>query len=116
MKGILLETEAYYLQDNAREMPKATEPLYFVIDEKNRSVTLTDKGVDELTGTSDDPRFFVLPDIASQLSETEHIADLTERQARKDELLANYAVKAERVHTVTQLLKAYTLFDKDVGM
>jgi preprotein translocase subunit SecA len=114
MKGILLETEAYYLQDNAREMPKATEPLYFVIDEKNRSVTLTDKGVDELTGTSDDPQFFVLPDIASQLSETEHIADLTERQARKDELLANYAVKAERVHTVTQLLKAYTLFDKDV--
>ena len=67
MKKILLDTEAYYLQDNAREMPKATEPLYFVIDEKNRSVDLTDKGIDELTGKSNDPQFFVLPDIASQL-------------------------------------------------
>ena len=114
MKGLLLETEAYYLQDNAREMSKATDPLYFVIEEKNRTVTLTDKGVDELTGASDDPQFFVLPNIAAQLSETEHIADKAERQAKKDELLANYAVKAERVHTVTQLLKAYTLFDKDV--
>ncbi len=114
MKNLLLETEAYYLQDNAREMPKATEPLFFVIDEKNRSVSLTDKGVDELTGTQEDPQFFVLPDVAAQLSETEHIADQAERQARKDEILADYAVKAERVHTVTQLLKAYSLFDKDV--
>ena len=114
MKNLLLETEAYYLQDNAREMPKATKELYFVIDEKNRSVTLTDKGVDELTGQSDDPQFFVLPDIAAQLSETEHIADATERQATKDQLMQNYAIKAERVHTVTQLLKAYTLFEKDV--
>ena len=114
MKNILLETEAYYLQDNSREMPKATEPLYFVIDEKNRSVELTDKGIDELTGTSSDPQFFVLPDIASQLSETETITDAAERQQRKDDLMQNYAVKAERVHTVTQLLKAYTLFEKDV--
>ena len=114
MKNILLETEAYYLQDNEREMPKATEPLYFVIDEKNRSVDLTDKGIDELTGKSEDPKFFVLPDIAAQLSETEHIADLEERQQKKDELMQQYAVKAERVHTVAQLLKAYTLFEKDV--
>ena len=114
MKNILLETEAHYLQDNAREMPIVTDPLYFVIDEKNRSVELTDKGIDELTGHSQDPQFFVLPDIASQLSELEHIKDLTERQERKDELMANYAVKAERVHTVTQLLKAYTLFERDV--
>ncbi|MDE6303804.1 MAG: preprotein translocase subunit SecA, partial [Paramuribaculum sp.] len=114
MKNILLETEAYYLQDNGREMPKATDPLYFVIDEKNRTVTLTDKGVDELTGSSDDPQFFVLPDIAAQLSETETIEDNAQRQTVKDELLQNYAVKAERVHTVTQLLKAYTLFEKDV--
>ena len=114
MKNILLQTEAYYLQDNAREMPKATDPLYFVIDEKNRSVELTDKGIDELTGNSADPQFFVLPDIASQLSEAEHITDLMERSRVKDELMQNYAVKAERVHTVTQLLKAYTLFDKDV--
>ena len=114
MKNILLETEAYYLQDNAREMPKATEPLYFVIDEKNRSVELTDKGIDALTGTQTDPQFFVLPDIASQLSEAETITDTAERARRKDELMQNYAIKAERVHTVTQLLKAYTLFEKDV--
>ncbi|HBI59063.1 MAG: preprotein translocase subunit SecA [Duncaniella sp.] len=114
MKNTLLETEGYYLQDNSREMPVVTDPLYFVIDEKNRSVELTDKGIDELTGKSDDPNFFVLPDIASQLSEAETIADVAERQNRKDELMQDYAVKAERVHTVTQLLKAYTLFEKDV--
>ncbi len=114
MKNILLETEAYYMQDNNREMSKVTDPLYFVIDEKNRSVELTDKGIDELTGSAEDPQFFVLPDIASQLSELEHIENLEERQQRKDELMQNYAVKAERVHTVTQLLKAYTLFEKDV--
>jgi preprotein translocase subunit SecA len=114
MKNILLETEAHYLQDNAREMPIVTDPLYFVIDEKNRSVELTDKGLDELTGKIEDPQFFVLPDIAAQLSELEHIPDATERQERKDELMQNYAIKAERVHTVSQLLKAYTLFEKDV--
>ncbi len=114
MKNLMLETEAYYLQDNQREMPKVTDPLYFVIDEKNRSVELTDKGIDELTGKSDDPQFFVLPDIAAQLSETENIQDPIARQQRKDELMQEYAIKAERVHTVTQLLKAYTLFEKDV--
>ncbi len=114
MKNALLKTEAYYLQDNQREMPKATEPLYFVIDEKNRSVDLTDKGIDELTGKTEDPQFFVLPDIAAQLSEIEHIEDLQLRQERKDEAMQNYAVKSERVHTVNQLLKAYTLFDKDI--
>ncbi len=114
MKNILLETEAHYLQDNAREMPFITDPLYFVIDEKNRSVELTDKGIDELTGHAQDPQFFVLPDIAAQLSELENIADPEERQIKKDELMANYAVKTERVHTVTQLLKAYTLFARDI--
>ena len=114
MKNILLKTEAYYLQDNSREMPKATEPLYFVIDEKNRSVELTDKGIDELTGKTSDPKFFVLPDIASELSEMEKIADTAERQQKKDDAMQNYALKAERVHTVNQLLKAYTLFEKDV--
>ncbi len=116
IKPLLLETEAFYMQDNNREMPKAVEPLYFVIDEKNRSVELTDKGIDELTGRSEDPQFFVLPDIASQLSEVEGNQSIStaERQQLKDELMQNYAVKAERVHTVTQLLKAYTLFEKDV--
>ena len=105
MKNILLQTEAHYLQDNSREMPVVTDPLYFVIDEKNRSVELTDKGIDELTGHAQDPHFFVLPDITTQLSELEHIPDPAERQEKKDELMANYAVKSERVHTVTQLLK-----------
>ncbi len=114
MKKLLLDTEAYYMQDNNREMPFITDPLYFVIDEKNRSVELTDKGIDELTGKSSDPQFFVLPDIAAQLSELESITDLAEKQQRKDDLMQNYAIKAERVHTVTQLLKAYTLFEKDV--
>ncbi|WP_289755630.1 preprotein translocase subunit SecA [Muribaculum intestinale] len=116
MKPLLLETEGYYLQDNSREMPKAVEPLYFVIDEKNRSVDLTDKGIDELTGRSQDPQFFVLPDIAAQLSEVEGDQSLEPalRQEKKDALMDNYAVKAERVHTVNQLLKAYTLFEKDV--
>lgn len=114
MKNILLETEAHYLQDNAREMPIVTDPLYFVIDEKNRSVELTDKGIDELTRGISDPQFFVLPDITSQLSDLEHIANPEERAERKDALMQDYAVKAERVHTVTQLLKAYTLFEKDV--
>ena len=114
MKKLLLDTEAYYMQDNNREMPFITDPLYFVIDEKSRSVELTDKGIDELTGKSSDPQFIVLPDIAAQLSELEHITDVAEKQQRKDDLMQNYAIKAERVHTVTQLLKAYTLFEKDV--
>ncbi|MGN1172935.1 MAG: preprotein translocase subunit SecA, partial [Muribaculaceae bacterium] len=114
MKNLLLETEAYYLQDNSREMPFITDPLFFIIDEKNRSVELTDKGIDVLTGASQDPKFFVLPDIAAELSEIETITDAAERQQRKDDAMQNYAIKAERVHTVTQLLKAYTLFEKDV--
>jgi len=113
MKALLLKTEGYFLQDNSREMPKAVEPLYYKVDEKNRQVDLTDKGIDELTGKSDDPTFFVLPDIAAQLSELESMPDGDEKAQRKDELMQNYAVKAERVHTVSQLLKAYTLFNKD---
>lgn len=74
---------------------------------------MTDKGIDLLTGKTDDPTFFVLPDITSQLSELEHIQNEEEKQAKKDELLANYSVKSERVHTINQLLKAYTLFEKD---
>ena len=115
IKQIMLKVEAKYMQDNNREMPKAVEPLYFVIDEKNHSIELTDKGIAVLTDTTQDPDFFILPDIASQLSEVD-TEDITseEKQEKKDALLQNYAVKAERVHTVNQLLKAYTLFDKDV--
>ena len=115
IKPLMLETEAFYMQDNSRQMHIVTDPLYFVIDEKNRSIELTDKGIDVLTGSSDDPQFFVLPDIAAQLSalENEQLSDV-ERQEKKDGLMQNYAVKAERVHTINQLLKAYTLFDKDI--
>ena len=115
IKQILLKTEAKYMQDNNREMPVAVEPLYFVIDEKNHSIELTDKGIAVLTDSTQDPGFFVLPDIAGQLS-TVDTEDLTaeQKQEKKDAMLADYAVKAERVHTVNQLLKAYTLFDKDV--
>ncbi len=115
IKPLMLETEAHYMQDNSREMFKVTDPLYFVIDEKNNSVELTDKGIDILTGNSDDPHFFVLPDIASQLSELENLKlSPQEIQDKKDELMQNYAIKAERVHTVNQLLKAYTLFALNV--
>ena len=115
IKQLMLKVEAKYMQDNNREMPKAVEPLFFVIDEKNHSIELTDKGIEVLTGYNQDPEFFILPDIASQLSAVEN-EDLTaeQKQEKKDSLLQNYAVKAERVHTVNQLLKAYTLFDKDV--
>lgn len=96
-------------------MPEAVEPLYFVIDEKLKSVDLTDKGVDLITGNSQDPTLFVLPDIAAQLSELENQKGLSdeEKLAKKDELLTNYAIKSERVHTINQLLKAYTMFEKD---
>ena len=116
IKQLMLKTEAKYMQDNNREMPKAVEPLFFVIDEKNHSIELTDKGIEVLTGTTQDPEFFVLPDIAAQLSQIDTENDKTpeQKQELKDSLLQNYAVKAERVHTVNQLLKAYTLFDKDV--
>ena len=114
IKAAMLKTEAFYMQEQMRNMHVVTDPLYFVIDEKQHSIELTDKGIDMLTGKSDDPHFFILPDIASQLSELEHSADTDEEKAaKKDELLQNYAIKSERVHTVNQLLKAYTLFEKD---
>ena len=115
IKPLLLKTEAKYMADNNREMPVAVEPLYFVIDEKNHAIELTDKGIEVLTGTTSDPEFFILPDIAAQLSAVEN-EDISadEKREKKDNLLQNYSIKAERVHTVNQLLKAYTLFDKDV--
>ncbi len=114
VKAQMLKTEEYFMSENMRHMHEATDELYFVIDEKNNSVELTDKGIDLLTGRSDDPTFFVLPDITSELSQLEHYSGTEEeKQAKKDELLSNYSVKSERVHTINQLLKAYTLFEKD---
>jgi preprotein translocase subunit SecA len=114
VKADMLKTEAFYMQDNNREMHVVTDPLYFVIDEKNNSVELTDKGLDLITGDSDDPKFFVLPNIAEQLSDLEHQnLNPEEKQSLKDDIIQNYSVKQERVHTIHQLLKAYTLFEKD---
>ena len=115
IKAGMLKTEEIYMEQNNKRMPEATDPLYFVIEEKQKSVDLTDKGIDLITGNASDPTLFVLPDITSQLSELENEKQLTEeeRLAKKDELLQNYAVKSERVHTINQLLKAYTMFEKD---
>ncbi len=114
VKSQMLKTEGIYMAENMRNMHIVTEELYFVIDEKNNTIELTDKGIDLLTGKTDDPHFFVLPDIASELSQLDNFQGSDEdKQAKKDEMLANYSIKSERVHTINQLLKAYTLFEKD---
>ena len=115
VKTGMLKTEEYYMEQNNKRMPEAVEPLYFVIDEKNNSVDLTDKGIELITGNAQDKEFFVLPDIATQLSQLES-SSLTgeEKLEKKDQMLADYAVKSERIHTINQLLKAYTMFDRDV--
>ena len=115
VKPLMLEIEAHYMQDNSREMHIITDPLYFIIDEKNNSVELTDKGNDILAQNTNDPQFFVLPDITAQMSEIAGM-DLPaeEINAKKEEALQEFTIKSERVHTVIQLLKAYTLFEIDV--
>ena len=115
IKAGMLKTEEIYMEQNNKRMHEVTDPLYFVIDEKLNSVDLTDKGVDLISGNSADPTFFVLPDITAQLSELENEKELTdeERLAKKDALMTNFAIKSERVHTINQLLKAYTMFEKD---
>ena len=112
----MLKTEEFYIEQNNRRMPEAIEPLYFVIDEKMNSVDLTDKGIELISGNTSDPHFFVLPDIATQMSELENDTTLTleEKAEKKEQMLTDYAVKSERVHTINQLLKAYTMFDRDV--
>ena len=114
IKAILLKTEEFYMQDNNRQMHVATDPLFYVIDEKQNSIELTDKGIDYITGDTEDPQFFVLPDIGSQLAELSNKGlSSDELGSLKDEIMQNYAIKSERVHTVNQLLKAYCLFDRD---
>ncbi|MCQ2384824.1 MAG: preprotein translocase subunit SecA [Paludibacteraceae bacterium] len=114
MKAEMTKTEEFYMQENNKNMHIATDPLYFVIDEKHNSIELTDKGIEALTKSSEDPDFFVLPDVGAEIAELEHL-DLSEeeRMAKKDEIYQNYAIKTERIHTITQLLKAYTLFFRD---
>ena len=115
IKAGMLKTEEYYMQNNNREMPKAVEPLYFVVDEKLNSADLTDKGGAWLAQQTGDANLFVLPDITSQLSDLETHKELKEEDYlnKKDELLNHYGIQSERVHTLQQLLKAYTMFNKD---
>ncbi|TWV10487.1 preprotein translocase subunit SecA [Bacteroidaceae bacterium HV4-6-C5C] len=115
IKAGMLKTEEIYMEQNNKRMHEATDPLYFVIDEKLNSVDLTDKGTDLITGNAEDPTLFILPDITAQLSELESEKNLSEeeRLEKKDALLTEYAIKSERVHTINQLLKAYTMFEKD---
>jgi len=115
IRSVLQKTENYYLQENSKYMPEADAPLFFTIDEKNNSVDLTEKGVDFITGEGEDPHLFVLPDIGMGISEIEKNKSLSEeeRLIKKDELLKDYSIKSQRIHIITQLLKAYTLFEKD---
>ena len=115
MKQLLNSVNNFYMQNNNREMHVVTDPLYFVIDEQERSVEMTDKGNEYIASLVNDPKFFVIPDVGAAVSEIEKSGKSDEeKQTEKDQLMADYAIKAERVHTVTQLLKAYTLFEKDV--
>lgn len=113
-RALLQKTEATYLADQGREMQKADEELYFVIDEKNNTVELTEKGYDLITSQGEDPKFFILPDVGGEIAEIQKMDISDEEKARKkDEMLRDYSIKSERVHTINQLVKAYTLFEKD---
>ena len=114
-KTLMHKTENFYMQNNSKEMYKVTDELFFIIDEKQNSIELTEKGIDLVTTSSEDSEFYILPDVGSEIAEIEK-SDIDEAKKirLKDELLQNYAVKSERVHTMNQLFKAYTLFEKDV--
>jgi preprotein translocase subunit SecA len=113
-KSLMQKTENIYMQENNKNMHVVTDDLYFVIEEKNNSIELTDKGIDLLSSSTEDQNFFVLPDIGSEVADIEKSGlSPQDKLTRKDELLRDYAIKSERVHTVNQLLKAYTLFEKD---
>jgi preprotein translocase subunit SecA len=114
-KALLLKTENFYMQENNKNMHIITDDLYYIIDEKQNSIELTDIGIDLITDDSDDSSFFILPDIGSEVNEIEK-SDMSdeEKLKTKDEMIQSYSVKSERVHTINQLLKAYSLFEKDV--
>jgi len=115
IKALMQKTENVYMQDNNRRMPEITDDLYFVIDEKLNSVELTDKGHEALSKYFNEDGFFVLPDIGAEVAELEKSALSTEERAQKrDEVINDYSIKSERVHTVHQLLKAYAMFEKDI--
>jgi preprotein translocase subunit SecA len=116
IKAILQKTEAIYLADNQKLMPQADEPLYFTIDEKTNQIELTQKGLDLITTSGEEPDFFVLPDIGSEIAKIESNTTLSleEKAHRKEQLITSYSIKSERIHIVNQLLKAYCMFEKDV--
>jgi len=114
VKQLLQKTENFYMQDNNREMPKVDKELYYVIDEKNNQIELTDKGIEFLSG-KDDPDFFIMPEIGIEISKIENKGLSKEDEAKeKDELYRDFSIKSERIHTINQLLKAYALFEKDI--
>ena len=114
IKQLLQKTENFYMQDNNREMPKVDAELYYVIDEKNNQVELSDKGVDFLSG-ADDPNFFVMPEMGMEISKIENAGLSKEEEAeKKEDLFRDFSIKSERIHTLNQLLKAYALFEKDI--
>ncbi|MEQ8425856.1 MAG: preprotein translocase subunit SecA, partial [Cyclobacteriaceae bacterium] len=115
MKNLLQKTENFYLQDNKKMMPEADKPLFFTIDEKDNTIDLTDKGIDLITGEGEDPKFFILPEIGIELNKIENDSSISseERFQKKEELIRDYTTKAQRIHSVNQLLKAYTLFERD---
>ncbi|MGV6945935.1 preprotein translocase subunit SecA [Sphingobacterium kyonggiense] len=113
-RQILQKVENYYMQEQNRQMPKADAELFFVIDEKNNQVELTEKGIELITATGEDPSFFILPDVGTEIAEIEKSnAPLEEKAAQKEELMRDYSIKSERIHSINQLLKAYTLFERD---
>ena len=115
MKQLMQKAENFYIQDNERQMPEVTDPLFFVINEQQHTVDMTDKGHDMLAAEVSEPNFFVLPDVGSMVADIEKSdAAPAEKQAKKDSLMEDYALKSERVHTVIQLLKAYVMFEKNV--
>jgi preprotein translocase subunit SecA len=115
IKQLLQKTENFYMQDNNREMPKIDEELYFVIDEKNNSIDLTDKGIAHLAGNNSTDHFFVLPDMGVEVGKIDNKDISPEEKAKeKEELYRDFSIKSERIHTLNQLLKAYTLFERDV--
>ncbi|MCS5490960.1 preprotein translocase subunit SecA [Algoriphagus limi] len=115
IRVILQKTENFYLQDNKRNMPEADEPLLFTIDEKSNVVDLTDRGIETLTAKNEDPNFFILPDIGMVIAELEKDESIEDKEKliRKEEVIKDYSVKAQRIHTVNQLLKAYCMFERD---
>ena len=115
VKQILTKSENHYMQDQSKEMPTVDEELFFVIDEKNNQVELTEKGIELITASGEDPHFFVMPDVGTEIAEIEKSSLSSEEKiAKKDDLMRDFSIKSERIHSVNQLLKAYTLFEQDV--